>query len=129
MQRRNVSYWLLVGAFIGFGLITFDVIFISYPCLLIGLGLIAYGIARIGMSGLWAAFVSFGAIPALILWYDVITAPPLCPVPPASDLYTSCGGPASTYTTYTIVAVCFTIVAFIGFLWPLFQRLRTGYAR
>jgi len=124
MQMRNVGYWMLAGACIGFGFIAFDIIFIVYPCVLIGLGLIAYGIARIGMQGVWAAIVSFGAIPALILWRNVITAPPLCPLATGGNGQLSCGGPASTYTTYTIAAVCFTIVAFIGLMWPLLQSLR-----
>ena len=128
MQMRNVGYWMLVGALIGFAFIAFDVIFFSYPCLLTGLGLLAYGIVRIGIGGIWAAFVSFGAIPALILWYDVLTAPPLCPLPAVSDSQISCGGPASTYTTYTVLALCFTIVALIGLIWPLLQRFRVRNA-
>ena len=129
MQMRNIGYWMLAGAFIGFAFIAFDVIFISYPCMLIGLGLIAYGIIRIGINGVWAAIVSFGAIPALILWYDVITAPPLCPLPTGGDVQTTCGGPGSTYTTYTVLAVCFTVIALTGLAWPLLQRFRVRNAR
>lgn len=94
----RLGYWLITGALLGFGLI--GILSIGAPILLLGLLLLIFGAIRLGGSGLWAAAVGFGSVPALVLLYAVTSAPwaclsagqvtpllllnPVCPITPVS---------------------------------------------
>jgi hypothetical protein len=69
-------YWPLAGALIGFGVIA--ILSVGIPFLLLGLILVVFGAVRWGGAGLWAALVGFGGLPALILVWDVTSAPRAC---------------------------------------------------
>lgn len=102
-------YWLLTGAVFGVGIIA--ILSIGIVLLLLGSGLIVLGAVKMGARGLWAAIVGFGAAPALILQYNVATAPPLC----SSGNYSGavCGGPTDAYQT---LAIGFAAIAVVGIL-------------
>jgi hypothetical protein len=129
--RRNMAvwrivYWLLTGALIGFGLIA--ILSIGALFLALGMILIVVGAIRIGARGIWAALLGFGALPAGILIWDVVSAPWACQGPGNSSLpnvnYFSCvDTPSGPLTTYHIMALIFGLIALLGLVWPLTQRL------
>jgi hypothetical protein len=115
MRIWQFLYMALAGALIGFGLISFDIMFISYPCLLAGIGLCIYGITRQGSAKIWAVLFGLGLLPALILTMDIFTAPPPCTgqpliIPPHGSS-ASCGFiPGSYY----VMAAIFWAIALAG---------------
>jgi hypothetical protein len=121
------AYWLLTGALVGFGLIA--ILSIGAPFLLVGLLLLIFGAIRLGGAGLWAAVVGFGIVPALILLYDVTSAPWAClsagqaTSEPNTSYYTCFNTPVGPLTTYHILAVSFGIIALVGLGWPLLQQI------
>jgi hypothetical protein len=126
-QTWQVLSWIIAGGLIGLGLIGFDVPFILVPCLIVGLGLVIFGITRWGTGHLWAAFLGFGAIPALFLLNDIIRAYPPCPpqgltIPASAPAGTSvsCGGPIPV--TYYILLACFGIITLASGSWPILRR-------
>jgi len=124
MQKWLLFYWIVAGALIGFGVI--GILSIGLPFLLIGLGMVVYGIIRFRARGFWAALIGFGTLPAFILIVDIITAPPPCNgqplVLPPNASSVSCG---YIPTSYYILAVFFGAIALLGMAWPLLQRLRS----
>jgi hypothetical protein len=129
----RVAYWLLTGALLGFGLIA--ILSIGAPVLLVGVILLIFGAIRLGGRGLWAAAVGFGCIPALILLYDVTSAPWAClsagqsTSQPDVSYYTCVDTPVGPLTTYHILAVGFGAIALIGLGWPLLQQVFRRGAR
>ena len=127
MRMWQLSYWVMAGGLIGFGLI--GILSIGFPFLLVGLAMVIYGVIRRWVDTVWAAFVGFGILPALFLLYDLITAPLPCPpqglsLPPnAASL--SCG---SIPGRYAVLVVIFGVIALAGGIWPLLRRLRTRNA-
>lgn len=118
MQTRRILYWALAGALMGFGYI--GILSIGFPFLLLGLGLVIFGLIRRWLNGLWAFLIGFGGLPALILVLDIITAPPPCPpgeitLPPGVHSFT-CSGPLGNYVT---LAIIFGAIALVGVAWPL----------
>jgi hypothetical protein len=84
MAVWRIVYWLLTGALIGFGLIAI----LSIGALFLALGMIlaVIGALRVDARGIWAALVGFGALPAGILIWDVVSAPWACQGPGISSL-------------------------------------------
>ena len=131
MAAPQHFYWLLAGALIGFGLI--GILSIGFPFLLVGCGLLIYGIVRFRFRGFWAFLVGFGVLPALILAAQLVGSPlPTCTVTASGVSYTSPPGvtnggcyPPSYYT----LAIFFGGVALLGGIWPLLlvflRRLHT----
>lgn len=124
MQNWRLFYWMVAGALTGFGVI--GIFSIGLPFLLIGLGMVIYGVARFKARGFWAALIGFGTLPALILIGDIITAPPPCTgqvltLPPNTSSV-SCG---YIPDSYYIMAGIFGAIALVGMIWPLLRRLRT----
>lgn len=125
MSIGRALYWLLTGALIGFGVIA--ILSIGFPFLLLGLILVIFGAIRLGGSGLWAALVGFGGLPALILVWDLTSAPWACASPTGEVLpkvnYFSC---VDTFlgqlTSYHLLAFGFGLIALVGLAWPLLQR-------
>ena len=128
MLTKHPGYWAITGTLIGFGLISFDIYFIAYPCLLVGLGLIIYGVIRLGIGGIWAALLGFGTLPALMLVWDIVTAPPPCQ-PGGLSLPPHTAQLACSYIppSYFLFAVLFGAIALMGGAWPLLRRLRTRH--
>lgn len=122
MAARQLFYWLLAGALIGFGVI--GILSIGFPFLLVGCGLVIYGIIRFRFRGFWAFLVGFGTLPAIILMVDILTAPPPCTgqpllLPPHVSSI-SCGYiPPSYYN----LAIFFGCTALLGGVWPLLRVL------
>ena len=119
MAAPQQFYWLLAGALIGFGLIA--ILSIGFPFLLVGCGLVIYGIIRFRFRGFWAFLVGFGALPALILAAQLVGSPlPPCTGTSRGDCYP----PA-----YSTLAIFFGGIALLGGVWPLLRvllrRLRT----
>jgi hypothetical protein len=128
MANRRTRYWLLTGAVIGFGVIA--ILSIGLPFLVLGLAMVAFGIVRMGIRGLWAVVVGVGVLPAAILLWDVSSGPWACE--PQSGVVnivsTSAGGgsyypcvqtPIGTLTTYHVMAFWFGVIALLGLAWPL----------
>jgi hypothetical protein len=130
-RKLRLAYWLVTGALLGFGLL--GILTIGLPFLLVGVVLVIFGAIRLGGSGLWAAVVSFGGIPALFLLYDITSAPWAC-LPAGGQVttttssqtsgsyYTCVDTPVGPLTTYHILAIGFGIIALVGVAWPLLQQ-------
>jgi hypothetical protein len=131
----RLGYWLITGALLGFGLI--GILSIGAPILLLGLLLLIFGAIRLRGSGLWAAAVGFGSVPALVLLYDVTSAPWAClsagqatsSSQPSVSYYTCVDTPVGSLTTYHILAIGFGIIALVGIAWPLLQAIFRRGAR
>jgi len=134
MNRRivQVPYWIISGAFIGVGLIAFDVWFIFVSCLVVGLILSILGLLRWRGSYLWAGVIGLGAAPAFFVAYAIVSSLPFCPpqngrieltIPPNVPAGTgvSCGVVPVSY--YVLLAIC-VLVALAGGAWPLLRRMR-----
>jgi hypothetical protein len=83
METRRLMYWywVIAGGLVGFGFI--GILSIGLPFLLVGLGLLIAGVVWWHGRGFWLAVFAFGAVPALILAFDILTAPPparACPL-------------------------------------------------
>jgi hypothetical protein len=125
MRTRRPLYWALAGSLMGFGFI--GILSIGSPFLLLGLGLVIFGLIRHWFGGFWAFLIGFGGLPALILIFDIVTAPPQCPpghivLPPGVHFY-ECGGPLDNYR---MLAIIFGAIALVGVAWPLIQRFWHG---
>ena len=57
MQTRRILYWALAGALMGFGYIA--ILSIGSPFLLLGLGLVIFGLIRRWFTGFWAFLIGF----------------------------------------------------------------------
>lgn len=126
-QRWQILYWFITGGLIGLGIISFDILFLAGPCLLVGLSLGTFGIIRWGTNRLWIAFLGLGILPALFLMNDIISASPLCTprgltIPPnaPSGMMVTCG---TIPPTYYILLACFGGVALVRGIWPILRRL------
>ncbi len=131
MATPQHFYWLLAGALMGFGLI--GILSIGFPFLLVGCGLVMYGIIRFRFRGFWAFLVGFGALPALILAAQLVGSPlPICTVTSTGLSYESLPGTTSggCYPpSYYTLAIFFGGIVLLGGVWPLLRvllrRLRT----
>jgi hypothetical protein len=114
-------YWMIAGGLIGVNLLDFSWIGLPF----VGLGLVmlvAGAILRRG-NEFWLAMVALGAVPALILAFDILSTPTSCTsVTLASGQGYACGevGPA-----YYALAAIFAGIAVLGIAWPLARRLWT----
>jgi hypothetical protein len=122
MRNRRImyGYWLMTGGLIGFGVI--GILSIGLPFLLLGLLLLIAGLAFWRGKGFWLALIGLGVLPAAILVFDIVTAPPPCPagpirLPPGAHSYI-CSGPLNQY--YPLIAI-FAAIALVGAAWPLFR--------
>jgi hypothetical protein len=127
MSIGRTLYWLLTGALIGFGFIAS--LSIGFPFLILGLILLTVGAIRLGGARLWAGLVGFGGLPALILLWDVTSAPWACqphngelPLPNV-NYYTCVDTFAGMLTTYHVLACGFGLIALAGLAWPLLYRI------
>ena len=126
MSTGRVLYWMLAGSLIGFGLIA--LLSIGLPFLLLGLVLIVFGAVRLGGQGLWAAFVGFGGLPALILLWNVSSAAWACQPSsggssqPNVNYYTCVDTIVGRLTTYHVLALGFGVIALLGLSWPLLRH-------
>lgn len=116
--------WAFVGALLGVGVIALGSI--GWTLLLAGvlLGASTAWLAR--GRGVWAGLIGFGLLPALVLIFDILSAPPPCPTQPvviSSGAYTCGGGVPPGYIT---LAIFFLIIAALGALIPLASRIRRG---
>lgn len=126
-RRWLILYWIVTGSLIGLGLIGFDILFLSLPCLLVGLSLGTVGIIRWRTRHLWIAFLALSIVPAFFLLTDIISSSPTCPaqgltIPahaPGGTIVT-CGGVIPS--TYYILLACFGGIALISGFWPILCR-------
>lgn len=127
MSIRRILYWLLTGACLGFGLIA--ILSIGIVFLLVGLILLVVGALRLGGRGIWAALIGFGAVPAAILIWDVVSAPWGCITPGGATSRTGVNyfncmqTPVGQLTSYHVMAAGFVVIALAGLAWPLLMRL------
>jgi hypothetical protein len=121
MGIRRLMYWVIAGGLIGFGFI--GILSIGLPFLIVGVGMLVVGAIRWHGRGFWLAVIAFGALPTLILAFDLLTAPPPCPGTPviiqSSQGYV-CGG---HYEGYYALAAIFGGIALLGIAWPLARWL------
>ena len=112
--------WAFVGALLGVGVIA--ILSIGGLLLLAGVLLGAATIWLTRGRGLWAALTGFGLLPALILFFDILSAPPPCPTVPVvvtSGSFT-CGD--GVPPAYPYLALAFLAIAVAGALLPLARR-------
>lgn len=127
MSSGRVLYWLVTGAFLGFGLIA--ILSIGVVFLLVGLILLVVGAIRLGGRGLWAAAVGFGVVPAAILIWDVVSAPWGCITPGGATSRTGVNyfncvqTPVGQLTSYHVMAAGFVVIALAGLAWAVLMRL------
>ena len=127
MSIGRTLYWLLTGALVGFGYIA--ILSIGFPFLVLGLILLPVGAIRLGGRGLWAGLVGLGGLPALILLWDVTSAPWAClpgtgelSLPNVHNYYACVDTFAGRLTTYHVLAFGFGLIALAGLAWPLLSR-------
>ena len=128
MRIERAVYWALAGALLGFGFI--GLLSIGLPFAILGLALVIFGLIRRWFNGVWALLIGIGGVPALILVFDIVTAPPQCPsgpimLPPGVHSYV-CGGPLDNYV---MLAIIFGVIALVGVVWPLILWLWRGAHR
>jgi hypothetical protein len=121
-RRIMYIYWIVTGGLLGFGVL--GLLSIGLPFLLLGLLLLIVGLFFWRAKGFWVLLVSVGAIPAAILLFDIVTAPPPCPagpirLPAGSHGY-ECSGPLGSYY---ILAAIFGALALVGIAWPFLRWL------
>lgn len=128
MSIGRTLYWLLTGALIGFGCIA--ILSIGFPFIILGLILFIIGAIRLGGRGLWAALVGLGGLPALILLWDVTSAPWAClpgtgelALPNVHNYYVCVDTSAGRLTSYQVLAFGFGLIALAGLAWPLLGRV------
>jgi hypothetical protein len=115
MRNWRLFYWLAAGLLIGAGLVSFDVYFIAFPIILVGLAMIIVGIFRFKSTEFWAVFIGLGTIPAFILVFDIVTASPPCTgqiftIPPGGTSASCSYIPQSYY----VFAIIFAAIALAG---------------
>lgn len=71
-DRAGFFYWLVAGAFVGFGLI--GLMTIGFPFLISGMILCVVGVWKPGIGGSWAFLIGLGGLPALVLLADITDA-------------------------------------------------------
>jgi len=125
MSLLRALYWLLVGALLGLGMIA--ILSIGILLLAAGVILLVIGVIRLRGREWWAAVVGFGAFPALLLLWDVTSAPWACEsaggvvqsgastggAPQAGVNYYTCYG---SLTSYHVYAIGFGAIALLGIL-------------
>lgn len=140
---RNL-YWLFVGALLGIGFVS--ILSIGIFLLIPAIALLIFGAARFRGRGLWATVVGFGAAPAALLLWDVMSQPWACmpanhtvvsgSIPPGapatytSPNYFACiSTPVGQLTSYHVLAAGFGAIALFGLLLGLAPLLwRRGHA-
>jgi hypothetical protein len=133
MMRERVApfYWASAGALAGFGLI--GLMTIGAPFLLAGVVLALVGLIFLRTRGLWAFFVGFGGLPALVFLLHISNGirsalNPYCAQP--GDPGTPVRGPVSVScldvpASYYVMFAVFAAVALFGVALGLLLR-RTG---
>ena len=122
----RIGYWLLTGALIGFGMI--GILSIGAPVLLLGVILLVIGALRVGPRGIWAALVGFGALPASILIWDVVSMPWACQggeALPNVNYFSCVDTPFGPLTTYHFMAFILGPIAVLGLAWPFARMVWT----
>ena len=125
MSAPQNFYWLVAGALTGFGLL--GILSIGFPFLLVGCGMLIYGIIRFRFSGFWAFLIGFGGVPLLFLLKQLVGSPmSTCTVTPTGLSYESPPGTTSSGCyppAYYNLAIFFGCTTLLGGVWPLLQLL------
>ncbi len=125
MSAPQVFYWLLAGALTSFGILA--LLSIGFPFLLVGCGLLLYGIIRFKFKEFWAFLVGFGTLPVLILAVQFVGSRlPVCTMTATGFSYTTSPGTTSggCYPPgYYTLAIFFGCIALLGGVWPLLRVL------
>src|SRR5690349_14979949 len=126
MTFARILYWLLTGALIGVGFLA--ILSIGLPLLVLGMILLIVGALRFGGKEALAALVGFGAAPAAILIWDIISGPWVCDDGGFSGSgsssssgasvevthYSCVESPFGLVTTYHVLAAGFVVLALVG---------------
>jgi hypothetical protein len=113
-------YWGLVGALIGFGVLS--LLSIGLPFVLVGMVLAVVGIWKFGVHDAWVALVACGVLDAAIVMHTISSAGPVCPASGMGHTQSACSDLPSTYVQIVVVAWC---IAIIGVLVPAVRWIRT----
>ncbi len=128
MHPWRIAYWFLTGGLVGFGLV--GLLSIGLPFLIVGLGLLIIGFLSVGKQGFWAALISFGGVPIILLIRVMFTSLPACPsqqfTPPPGSTSFSCGS-VTIPTSYYVLTAVFGAIVLVGITWPIFQHFRTRH--
>lgn len=134
MRWVGVLYWVVTGAIIGFGLI--GLMTIGFPFLIIGLAMALVGIWKPGVSGVWAALVGFGGLPAMFFLSHMLDAArsamnPYCnttgPNAGAISITPEASAVDCSYipTSYYVMFAIFAAITLLGVCLGLFLRARS----
>ena len=113
MRTREPLYWGLIGALLGFGLLSINSV--GLPFVLAGLALSILAGLRLKSGGLWAELIGFGVVPAVGYLYTIITTPATC----AANQHNRCGHLTSSYYVAPLI---FGAIALIGIVWAVVKR-------
>ncbi len=113
MRTREPLYWGLIGALLGFGLLSINSV--GLPFLLVGLALSIVAALRLKSGGLWAALIGFGLVPVVGYLYTILTTPSTC----SPNQHSHCGQLSSSYYVAPII---FGAIALVGILWAVVKR-------
>lgn len=113
MRTREPLYWGLIGALLGFGLLSINSV--GLPFVLVGLALSILAGLRLKSGGLWAALIGFGVVPVAGYLYTILTTPATC----AANQHSHCGQLSSTYYVAPLI---FGAIALIGVVWAVIKR-------
>lgn len=113
-RTPQIVYWMLTGALLGLGSISLFTV--GWTLLPLALGLAVYGILQFGPRRTWALVLGVGALPALVLAFDIASPAPLCPIsgPVVVPLVVICGNPAWSYQALDVTALVFVAIALFG---------------
>ncbi len=125
MRGGRLLYWLLAGFLLGAGLIIFDIYFIAWPVIFIGLVMVIVGLFCFRSPQFWAILIGLGGVPAFFFVFDIVTASPPCTgngltVPPGATSASCSDIPQSYY----VFAIVFTVIALVGVGGSLLRRNR-----
>lgn len=109
-----ILYCLLTGALLGLG--TISIFTVGWTLLMLGLALAIYGILQLGPRHAWALAVGCGALPALVLAFDLVWPAPLCSVsgPAVIPFWVMCDGAERDDQALGITALVFAAIALVG---------------
>jgi hypothetical protein len=101
---------MLTGALLGLGSISLFTV--GWTLLPLALGLAVYGILQFGPRRTWALVLGVGALPALVLAFDIATHPEPCPVsgPVVIPLVVTCWGTAlPLHLVFLVVSIALLV--------------------
>lgn len=123
---QRLLYWTITGLLLGFGWASAWTI--GLPFLIVGIGLLFYGMVQVGPTSFWAALVGFGIFPTIFL-IRIYLIENRCL--PGTGLFIPANAPAGTRASCSFAAgnflesdAFFGGTALIGLVWGFVSVIR-----